>query len=177
MVVAWRRIEAHNRGHWFIAAVVALTLFGLLGLRGAAIGPDPGLLVFFGGGALAICAMILPGISGSLILLMLGMYAPVLGAVTARSYPAVLAFALGAIVGLALFSQILHWALERHHDNVMASLVGLMAGSIRVLWPWPDGVSGPGLAMPGDDLSSVAAAFALGAIVVWGIASLAPERS
>ena len=78
-------------------------------------------------------------------------------------------------MGLALFSQVLHWALEQHHDNVMAALVGLMAGSTRVLWPWPDGVGGPGLAAPQDDLGQVLVALLVGAVAVWFIARVAPD--
>ena len=86
-------------------------------------------------GAIAICAMILPGVSGSFLLLMLGMYDNVLGAVTDRDLVSLGVFLVGAVVGLALFSQVLHLALQRHHDLVKAVLIGLMAGSVRVLWP------------------------------------------
>jgi putative membrane protein len=57
-------------------------------------------------------------------------------------------FLVGAVVGLALFSQLLHFALQRQHDVVLAALIGLMAGSIRVLWPWPGGVDSTELGAP-----------------------------
>jgi putative membrane protein len=137
---------------------------------------DPSLLAYFGAGALAICAMILPGISGSLILLLIGMYAPVLAAVNERDFVVVGIFLLGAIIGLGLFSQVLHWALHRHHDPILAGLIGLMAGSLRVLWPWPEGVESSGLSAPGDDWVSVVVAAVIGFLVVFVIARLAEPQ-
>jgi putative membrane protein len=129
---------------------------------------DPTLWAFFGAGAIAICAMILPGVSGSFLLVVLGMYGPVLSAVTDRDFAAILAFALGAVVGLALFAQVLDRALHRYHDVVIASLIGLMAGSVRVLWPWPLGVDSTELGAPDSQVvaSIVAAVIAFVAVVV-----------
>jgi putative membrane protein len=118
--------------------------------------------------------MILPGISGSLILVLIGMYDSVLGAVNDRDLPAVAIFIAGAIVGLAFFSQILHVALRRWHDLVLAGLIGLMVGSLRILWPWPDGVRGSGLSGPEGDLPGVLLAALVGFAVVLAIARLAP---
>lgn len=173
IAIAWKILREPRRLHLLIAGVVALAIFLALGAGEGRIADQPGLPVFFGAGALAICAMILPGISGSLILLMVGMYAPVLSAVTDRSYATIGVFAVGAVVGLALFSQVLNWALERHHDVVIAGLVGLMAGSIRVLWPWPDGVESPSLGAPGDDWPVALIAAMVGAIAVYAITRMA----
>lgn len=175
--VAWMRIRSHGARHWLIALAVGSFLFAVLGMGDSRLIQDPALVVFAAAGALAVCAMILPGISGSLILVMVGLYAPVIGAVADRDVAVIAVFALGAIVGLSLFSQALHWALEHHHDDVMAGLVGLMAGSVRMLWPWPDGVNGPGLAPPGSDLPAVVAAAMVGAAAVWLIARLAPDHA
>ena len=79
VVIAWRLLRRPSVLHAVVAAVVTLGLFVVLGVGEGAIPEDPSALVFFGAGALAICAMILPGISGSLILVLVGMYAPVLG--------------------------------------------------------------------------------------------------
>ena len=177
VVIAWRRIPNHRPRHWLIAAAVAVALFVLLGIGDSRLVAEPALLVFAGSGALAVCAMILPGISGSLILVMVGMYVPVIGAVADRDVTVLAVFAAGAVVGLSLFSQALHWALQTHHDDVMAALVGLMAGSIRVLWPWPDGVGGSGLAAPGSDFAAVIAAAVIGAVAVWLISRLAPNTA
>jgi putative membrane protein len=175
IAIAWRILRSPRAHHPLIAALVALGIFLLLGAGEGRVADQPALVVFFGAGALAICAMILPGISGSLILLMIGMYAPVLSAVTDRSYATLAVFAVGAIVGLAFFSQILNWALENHHDTVIAALVGLMAGSTRVLWPWPDGVESPRLGAPATDWPGVVIAVVVGAIAVYLITRLAPD--
>ncbi|MDG1367521.1 MAG: DUF368 domain-containing protein [Acidimicrobiales bacterium] len=125
--------------HVVIMLVVGVAVFQLLGFQsGPVIDPSP--LVFVGAGALAICAMILPGISGSFILLMMGMYAAVLGAVHDQAFTDIALVGIGAIIGLALFSSLLGWVLDRQFNRVMAALIGLMLGSLRVLWPWPNGV-------------------------------------
>ncbi|MGI9622335.1 MAG: DUF368 domain-containing protein, partial [Acidimicrobiales bacterium] len=120
-------------------AGVAVVSFVMLGFQSGVVS-DPTLLQFFVAGAIAICAMILPGISGSFLLLTLGMYAAVLHAVNEREIAEVAIFMLGAVVGLALFSTLLSYLLDRYHDLVLAALIGLMIGSVRVLWPWPNGV-------------------------------------
>jgi len=96
------------------------------------------LLFFFLAGMIAIVAMILPGISGSFILLLLGKYQQVLGAVTSRDFLTLIVFALGAVFGLALFSRVLSWLFEKHHDISVAILAGFMLGSIRKIWPWKE---------------------------------------
>jgi putative membrane protein len=120
--------------------------------------------------------MILPGISGSLILLLIGMYAPVLAAVNDREYLELGIFVVGATIGLALFSQVLHWSLRHHHDEVLAALVGLMAGSLRVLWPWPDGVDSSELAAPTGQGPGVVIAGIAGFAFVYLVARLAASR-
>lgn len=173
--IAWRLLKERAPRHLAITLLVGLVLFFLLGLGEGQEAADPAFIGFFGAGALAICAMILPGISGSLILLMLGMYAPVLSAVSDRDLATIGVFAVGAIAGLAVFSQILHWALEHYHDDVLAALVGLMAGSLRVLWPWPAGVESVELTAPGEDWPIVAVAALVGAGVVYMISRLAGD--
>lgn len=136
---------------------VGLGLFLLLGLREATevderdaeIVTQP-LWIFFLVGALAICAMILPGISGSFILVMLGMYTEVLGAVSDRDVLTLVVFALGCVAGLALFSTLLNWLLEHYRNWVIAAMIGLMLGSMRVLWPWPRGLQSTSLESPAD---------------------------
>lgn len=174
--IAWRLLRQATWRHFVIAAIVGLVLFVALGFGEGQVRGDPSALAFFGAGVLAIGAMILPGISGSLILLMLGMYAPVLGAFTDRDLGTLTVFALGAVVGLALFSQLLYWMLEHHHDNVLAALIGLMAGSARILWPWPDGVGSAEIGVPGDDWLSVVVAMAIGAVAVSLIGRLGISR-
>lgn len=177
VAIAWRLIKKTNAIHAAIGSLVGLGLFIVLGLgEGSAIG-DPSPVALVGAGALAICAMILPGISGSLILLMLGMYSAVLSAVTDRDFASVGLVAIGAVVGLALFSQILNWGLNNYHDRLVAVLVGLMAGSTRVLWPWPNGVDSVTLERPGEDWPVVLVSVLLGLVAVFLISRLAPAEA
>jgi len=91
--------------------------------------------VFFAG-FLAICAMILPGISGSFILVLLGMYAPVLAAVNDLDMTFLLVLALGAVTGLLCFSRLLFLLLRRFHAGTMSVLTGFLFGSLAIVWPW-----------------------------------------
>ncbi len=127
---------------------------------------QPPLWQFFLAGAIAICAMILPGVSGSFLLVTLGMYAPVLAAVSARDLTVLVVFALGCVTGLALFSQFLHWALTEHYDAVMAVLIGLMLGSTRVLWPWPDGADSVALGPPDEAVAATIGLAVFGLVLV-----------
>jgi putative membrane protein len=122
--------------------------------------------IFFLAGAIAICAMILPGISGSFILVMLGMYTEVLGAVNDRDFTVLIAFTLGCVVGLALFSTLLNWLLERYHRWVLAAMIGLMLGSTRVLWPWPNGTNTTTMTLPRNDVLVPLVIIVVGAAVV-----------
>jgi len=142
MIVAWRLLTRQDLIRVAIIGAVGVIMFFVLGLRSGPV-DDPSLILFVGAGAVAICAMILPGVSGAFLLLMLGMYGPVLDAVNDRQIGVLALFLVGAVLGLSLFSSALNWALERHYDTVMAALIGLMLGSLRVLWPWPDGVGIP----------------------------------
>lgn len=92
--------------------------------------------LFFLAGAVAICAMILPGISGSFILVLLGMYAPVLDALHGGDWLRVGGFLAGTVTGLLAFVQVLRWLLHRWHEPMLALLAGFMAGSLFKLWPW-----------------------------------------
>ncbi|WP_212629745.1 DUF368 domain-containing protein [Pseudomonas sp. KB-10] len=89
-------------------------------------------------GAIAICAMILPGISGSFILLLLGLYSVVLGAVKDLNLPVLAVFASGCVVGLLSFARLLSWLLSRWRDFSLAFLSGLMLGSLNKVWPWKE---------------------------------------
>ncbi len=91
-------------------------------------------------GAIAICAMILPGISGSFILVILGKYQYMLNAVVQRDFLPILIFGCGGILGLVFFARVLRWLFRRYHDLTVAALIGLMAGSLRKIWPWKETV-------------------------------------
>ena len=87
-------------------------------------------------GAIAICAMLLPGISGSFILLILGAYTSVITALSNFDVLRIGAFAVGALIGLLTFSRVLSRILKRHHSTTIALLTGFLLGSLHVLWPW-----------------------------------------
>ena len=97
--------------------------------------PDALWFVFLSG-AIAICAMILPGISGSFILLLLGKYAFIMGAVTELNIPVLLVFAAGAGIGIVCFSHVLSWLLKKFYMLTIALLSGFMIGSLLKVWPW-----------------------------------------
>jgi putative membrane protein len=173
LTIAWRLIGSVGAVEVVTVVVTAVALFLVLGLRsdtevaeGTAEIVTRSWWVFFLSGALAICAMILPGISGSFILVMIGMYTEVLGAVNDRDLVALGATAAGCVVGLALFSSVLTWALDHHHDVVIAGMVGLMLGSLRVLWPWPGGTNTTDLASPAGDVGLPILLAVVGVVVV-----------
>ncbi len=87
-------------------------------------------------GAIAICAMILPGISGSFILLLIGMYTPVLAAVKGFQIDILALFLIGCVAGLLSFSHVLSWLLNRFRDFTLIFLTGLMIGTLPKIWPW-----------------------------------------
>lgn len=135
IMIPWRRIESPGTKEYVLVVAMAVLAFFLSGLSANEIS-DPGLVRVFLSASVAICAMILPGVSGAFLLLVLGMYAPTLEAIDARNVVYIGVFALGALVGLGLFSRLLHFLLDRVPDLTMAALVGLMVGSLRALWPW-----------------------------------------
>lgn len=93
--------------------------------------------IFFSG-MIAICAMILPGISGSFILVLLGMYQFILGAVGDLNIPVLLLFLAGAAIGIVAFSNFLSWLLKNFHNLTIALLAGFMVGSLNKIWPWKE---------------------------------------
>jgi putative membrane protein len=92
-------------------------------------------------GAIAICAMILPGISGSFLLLILGQYERILNAVTEKDVLTLALFAFGCIVGLLSFSRLISWLLKNYHALTIGLLSGFMLGSINKIWPWKQVIS------------------------------------
>jgi len=127
-VPQWRWLEC---GTLLLGVVLAL----LVGLspRTGFVGGELGIFL---AGFIAICAMILPGISGSFILLLLGMYSPVLAAVRGFDILFLLVFAMGAGSGLLCFSRLLDWLLSRFRSITVALLTGFLFGSLVVVWPW-----------------------------------------
>lgn len=93
-------------------------------------------LVIMLAGAIAISAMLLPGISGSFLLLTMGLYGTIMGAIRSFDISIIMLFGVGCAIGLALFSRLLSWLLKRHHGFTLQLLLGFIVGSLPVLWPW-----------------------------------------
>lgn len=89
-------------------------------------------------GMIAICAMILPGISGSFLLLLLRKYEYITGAISELKFDVLAVFGLGAIVGITSFSHLLSWLFKKFHDLTIALLAGFMIGSLNIVWPWKE---------------------------------------
>ena len=172
ILIGWELLERRDSMRMSVLGAAGVTTFLILGLQSGAAASPP-LWAYFASGAIAICAGILPGVSGSFLLLMLGMYGAVIGAVHDRLIMELGVFAVGAVLGLASFSTLLSWVLAHHRDTLLAGLIGLMAGSLRVLWPWPNGVGvigeedevidGTGIELP-PDLGDAVLPIVLGAV-------------
>jgi len=131
-----RRVEAWRILTWLFLVGGTLGSYFLVGLVPVSTPNDYWFLFLCG--AVAICAMILPGISGSYILVLLGKYQYVLDAVNHRDFLVLGLVAAGACVGIIAFSRILGWLLKNYHDLMVATLTGLMIGSLRKVWPWKE---------------------------------------
>ena len=116
-----------------LGAVAAYLLFSLM----PAATPNAPWFIFLSG-FVAICAMILPGISGAYILVLLGKYHYILDAVNNRDILTLLILTAGALVGILSSVRVIGWLLKRYHDLTMAVLIGLMLGSLRRIWPWKE---------------------------------------
>ena len=134
---------------WNLKAILFLVLGVILGVVVCTLSPTttPDALWFiFLSGAIAICAMILPGISGSFILLILGKYQYIMNAISnltsgeamMESVIVIGVFAVGAVTGLLAFSRFLHWLLGRFHKETLLVLAGFIIGSLVKVWPWND---------------------------------------
>ena len=121
--------------HYLVLLVSASAAFAFTSIPRAA-DADPSFLVILVSAAFAVCALVLPGISGSYLLLALGIYAPTLAAVNDRDFGYLGTFVLGAIIGLASFVSLLQWLLANKLKMTMVVMTGLMIGSLRALWPW-----------------------------------------
>jgi len=115
-----------------LAAVVAFALTSIP----RAVDAEPGFVVIMASAAVAVSALVLPGVSGSYLLLAMGMYAPTLSAVNERDFGYLGTFVLGAILGLAGFVWLLQWLLSNRRKLTLVVMTGLMIGSLRALWPW-----------------------------------------
>lgn len=133
--------------NWKFKDIVFLILGVVIGVAVCTLSPTEtpdGLWFICISGAIAICAMILPGISGSFILLILGKYEYMMGIIAdivsgkgeLMDFMTVLVFAVGAIIGIIAFSKFLHWLLDRYHRPTLLILAGFIIGSLVKVWPW-----------------------------------------
>ena len=131
-----REVKEWNLKTIGIGILGTVIAFGIGSLPAMTVDPGLGYLVLCG--SVAACAMILPGISGSFILLLLGVYPHVIGALKSFDVVRIAAVGIGAVVGLLLFSRVLKLALERHHSVILSLLAGFLLGSLQSLWPWKE---------------------------------------
>ena len=129
-----KQITNWNLKTVLVLAISAFLAFYITTLPALATNDSPLYLVL--AGSLAICAMILPGISGAFILLLLGAYKPAVEAITNRDLITILYLAIGAVVGLLSFSRILNWLFTNYKNLTLAALTGFIIGSLNKIWPW-----------------------------------------
>lgn len=164
LVVPARMVGGRWTGREVLVGLLAASVaFFLTGIPPAA-DQDPTALVVFGAAAVAVCALVLPGVSGSFLLLTVGLYEPTLAAVNDRDLGYLGTFVLGAVFGLGAFVAGLQWLLEHRRRVTLVVMTGLMAGSLRALWPWQD--ADRGLLPPGDAVGAVVVLFVVGLLAV-----------
>ena len=133
-------------------------------------------------GAIAICTMILPGVSGSFILLIFGKYDYIMSAVSSLNWPVLIVFGVGCVVGILAFSKFLHWLLDKFERQTMLVLVGFVIGSLVKVWPWNDRAAvAAGNVLSGSDPSEMHLTGAIiwafvGIFLVWLLETLSSKK-
>ena len=130
----WQQRSAHQSIDW-LSAIVATILAGSIALL-PALGGSEHPVAIVGAGFLALTVMLLPGISGSLALLVLGMYHIIAGSLHTLQFDIIMWFMIGCIASALIAIPALRWSLKHHHDRIMPALSGLLLGSLVALWPW-----------------------------------------
>ena len=184
-IIVYRQIDGLRPPHLVLATVAAVSTFGLVTTFNAVSGNDNTTALFFGG-MVAIGAMLLPGISGSYILLILGLYPVVLNALHERNIALIAIFAAGCGCGLLAFARLLSLLLNRWKTPTMAVLIGIMLGALPKLWPWKADGDGAQIILqtnlsPADYADPPQIAFVIilavgGALVVLSINRLTNQR-
>ena len=143
LLVPYRMVGASWRVTEYLLGLIAAAFsFALVSLPRQEVA-DPALALVFIAAAVAVCALVLPGVSGSFLLLAIGFYAPTIAAVNDFDLGYLSVFVIGAIVGLAMFSTALRWLLLNQRRITLVVMTGLMLGSLRALWPWQDSLGQP----------------------------------
>lgn len=147
---------------WSLATIISLIIgafaaYYVTTLPSMASNSNP--LFLFLAGAIAICAMILPGISGSFILVILGAYKTLSDAIHDWDFKRIAIFAVGAVVGLLSFSRVLKWLFKHYHNTTLALLTGFIVGSLNKIWPWKKSImvlnDTTGQAVPFSNISNL----------------------
>lgn len=141
LIIASSVLVAKEIKKWNVGTVIAL-IAGVcaaytITVMSPAETPDTWWFIILSG-SVAICAMILPGISGAFILLLMGKYSYILGAVSSLNIGVILLFVVGAAAGIVSFSHLLSWLLKNYHNATVAVLTGFMIGSLNKVWPWKE---------------------------------------
>ncbi len=172
--VPWSKMVRRGPQHLLALVAAGAAAFWVVGLPLLQGTDDPSLLFVFAAGAIAICAMILPGVSGSYMLKAMGLYAYILASLNDRNLLVIGVFLLGITVGITSFARVLSWLLRHFEAMTLAVLTGLMVGSLRSVWPFreplADGTSR--LTLPsalGAQEVGLFALMALGLAVVTGL--------
>ena len=162
---------ARSIEHWkpslvFVAIISCIGSYAIVGATPVET-PETAWFLFLSG-ALAINAMILPGVSGAYILVLLGKYQYILSAVNKRDILTLAAVLAGAAIGLTTFVRLLSWLLDKYRNITMTLLTGLMIGSLRRLWPWRDTINPMNPILPGsmDTEILLAISIAMAGVVV-----------
>ena len=134
IIIVTRKLKDWGIKIIFSIIIGAGMAYWIIGLAPAATPNQPWFLFLCG--FIAICAMILPGISGSFILVILGKYSYIITAVTNFDLTTLAIVAFGCLVGIVSFARVLSWLFLRYHNGTIAILIGLMVGSLRKIWPW-----------------------------------------
>lgn len=147
VMMARKAAGQHGGTYTWVGAIAAFALaaiasYVLVGFAGGGSISNPPVWVLMGAAAIAICALVIPGVSGSFFLLAVGLYTVTLDAVHTRDWGYIAVFGLGALLGLVSFVQLLQYLLKRFRVVTLMAMAGLMLGSLRALWPWQATTSG-----------------------------------
>jgi len=134
---------ARGVSQWGASVIGSLVIGTSIAIAIATLAPaseNDGMLYVFLCGVIAISSMILPGLSGSFVLILMGNYALVLGAISTFDLGILIPLAVGCAVGLIVFSHILAWVFKRYADQTLALMTGFVIGSLVVIWPWKEAI-------------------------------------
>jgi len=165
LIVPWRQIGRAGARAWMLAAAGAVIGASLAYLPGRDLDHPAAALVVVAG-LVVSAAIVLPGVSASFILLAFGLYETTLRAVDQRDLAYLAALGGGVLLGLVLLSRVVGWLLDHRPEATFAVLTGLMAGSLRLLWPWTADEGRQAFAPPSAQAAAVAVALAVAGLLV-----------